>query len=172
LHEGEVGGLVTHENSPSVNTGLAKDIPEVGSVANQAAAGGKRALIVHGGQRMAGRQRHELLAPVGEERIGDNKERTSPLLIEAREGRIDLAFAPGVDDMVSLPFWSRPALPGRANNRLMQRNTAGASESPPSILSPQRIAHQRLLPVQDSRTPHEFQTLPLFCCNIPAEFFP
>ena len=42
---------------------------------------------------MASRQRDELIASTGEERIGTDEQRTSPLLDERREGCVDLAFA-------------------------------------------------------------------------------
>ena len=42
---------------------------------------------------MAGRQRHELLAPIVEERICGDKERIGSRRTKRREGRIDLASA-------------------------------------------------------------------------------
>ena len=47
---------------------------------------------------MARRQRHELLAPIVEERIVADDQRAGMQLDEGREGGVDLAFGAGLQD--------------------------------------------------------------------------
>ena len=56
---------------------------------------------------MARRQRHELLAPAVEERIGADEERAGLQLDEGGEGGVDLAFGAGLQDMELHPLRAR-----------------------------------------------------------------
>ena len=56
---------------------------------------------------MARCQRHELLAPAGEERIGADDERAGLQLDEGGEGGVDLAFGAGLQDRELHPLRAR-----------------------------------------------------------------
>ena len=56
---------------------------------------------------MACRQRHELLAPAVEERIGADDERAGMQLDEGGEGGVDLAFGAGLQDRELHPLRAR-----------------------------------------------------------------
>ena len=53
---------------------------------------------------MACRQRHELLVPAVEERLGADEERAGLQLDDGREGGVDLAFGAGFQDMELQPL--------------------------------------------------------------------
>ena len=59
---------------------------------------------------MASRERHQLIAPVLEECIGADEERVDPLPDQAREGRVDVAFAARVLDVDTQPKYARRRL--------------------------------------------------------------
>jgi len=48
---------------------------------------------------MAYRERGDLIAPAGEERIGTDDQRARPESEQGRKGRIDIAFGACLDDM-------------------------------------------------------------------------
>ncbi len=99
LRHRQVRGLFPLENPADVNAGLAKTIGKAGSVTHQAAAGDEIPMWVHRGNGMARGQRHELFKPAEEEWVVADKQRADPLLDEGYEGRVELAFAAGVQNM-------------------------------------------------------------------------
>ena len=74
-------------------------IRKAGSVAHQPPGYGKVSKLINPGHCMARGQRDELIAPAEEERIGGDKECAGPLLDDGCEGRVEVAFAAGFQDM-------------------------------------------------------------------------
>ena len=106
----QVGRLLALENAAGIDAGLAVRFGKAGSVAHQAAGHGELAPKVDRGHRVAGRQRDDLIAPAVEERIGANDERAGPLLDHGCEGRVDVAFGAGIQDMELQPQRARRRL--------------------------------------------------------------
>ena len=81
-----------------INLKTAKAIGLIGSVAHQAAGRDELAQKVNSGNRMARRQRNELVAPTDEEGIGTDDDGACPQLGEGRIRYVDLAFSAGIHD--------------------------------------------------------------------------
>src|SRR6266702_6006242 len=86
----KIGRLGALEDLSGVNAGLAKDIREAGSVADQATGHGEFTKKIDHGSSMTCCQRHELLAPAVEERVVADKKRVGMQLDEGCESGVDL----------------------------------------------------------------------------------
>ena len=89
LHDGEIDGFLTLENSAGVNTDLAITISKVCAITDQATSRDELALRVDRGQLIACRQRNELIAPCQEERISVDEKRGGAPFAQRRKDRID-----------------------------------------------------------------------------------
>ena len=110
LLDRQIGRLGALEDLSGVNADLAIGSREARSIADQAAGRGEFAPLIDRRNGMACRQRHELLAPAVEERIGADDERAGMQLDEGREGGVDLAFGAGLQDMELQPLRARRLL--------------------------------------------------------------
>src|SRR5262249_41656961 len=77
--------LLAVENSAGIMSNRTKCLRNARPVAHQATASRKLPQPVHRRQRMARRQRNELIAPTHEERIGGNDQRLEAMLAKARD---------------------------------------------------------------------------------------
>src|SRR5258707_5160925 len=94
LLDRQIGGLGALEDLSHVSTDQAKGRSEAWSIADQAAGRGEFTPRIDRRNGTARCQRHELLAPAGQERIRADDERASMQLDQGGEGGVDLAFAP------------------------------------------------------------------------------
>jgi hypothetical protein len=78
------------------HAGEAIGVGEVGPVAGEPAGFRELAPLVDRRQPVAGDERHYLLAPAEEERIGGDQHRCGAALRQRREGGLDLALVTGV----------------------------------------------------------------------------
>src|SRR5215831_10648359 len=108
----QIGGLFALEDSAGVSADQAKGSCEARPIADQAAGTGELAPRIYRWNCMARCQRHELLTPAREERIGTDDERTGLLLNEGRESGVDLAGAAGLEDSEPHPLGARRLLRG------------------------------------------------------------
>src|SRR5712691_6209441 len=92
----QVGRLGTLKNPPGIETGLAIVFTHAAAVADQAAGFNELARIMHRGYCLTRGERHNLIAPVAEERIVDDEQRANSALDEARESRVDVVCSAGV----------------------------------------------------------------------------
>ena len=99
LLDRQVAGPLTFEDPRGVGTDLAITIGNAGAVPHQPAGGSEFALEVDGRHRVTYRQRGDLFAAADEERIGQDDQRADPELGQACEGRFDVAFGAGLDDL-------------------------------------------------------------------------
>jgi hypothetical protein len=98
LLDRQVGGLFAFENPPSVAAAEAIGIDNARAVTDQPANVGKLAQKVDCRQRVARRQPDQLITPAYKKGIGANDHAVGALLNEARERRVDIAFAAGIQD--------------------------------------------------------------------------
>jgi hypothetical protein len=107
LRDRQIGGLGAVEDLSGVNADLTIYGREAGSIGDQAA--GRSVLTPRTDRRygMARRQRHDLLAPDDEERIGVNDEPAGFQLDEGGEGAVDLGFGVGFQDRELHPLGVR-----------------------------------------------------------------
>jgi hypothetical protein len=68
------------------------------SIADQTTGLGELAPAINRRKAITRRQRHELLAPTIEERVGNDDKRLDVQLIKSREGSVDLAFGTRLQD--------------------------------------------------------------------------
>src|SRR6516165_11133969 len=97
LHR-EVSGLLSPQNSTGVDAALAIRIRKVGSVAHKPARDSKVTQRIHCGNRMARRERDDLIALCRQERVNAYKERVNALLRYSREGCFYLSFGTSSQD--------------------------------------------------------------------------
>jgi hypothetical protein len=107
LLDRQIGRLGALEDLSGVNADLAVGTGEAHSIADQAAGRGVFTPVIDRRDRMACRQRQELLAPAEEERVAGEDERAGMQLDEGCEGGVDLAFAAGLQDMEPHPLHAR-----------------------------------------------------------------
>src|SRR5260370_1175262 len=94
-----VAGRSAFEKPRGVDTDLALSIGDPGALPNQPAGGSELALEIDGRHRVTYRQRGDLIAAADEECIGQDDQRADPESGQACEGRFDVAFGAGLDDM-------------------------------------------------------------------------
>src|SRR5207237_953982 len=99
LLDRQVGRLCTLEDFPGVDTGPAIRVADTRPVAHQAAGVDKLAREIDRRNRVARRERDELLAATEKKGIGAEREHADPLLTKAREGRINLGWGARIQDM-------------------------------------------------------------------------
>src|SRR5262249_12030399 len=99
LHDRKISGLLALEYPAGKDSGFAVCIPESGSIAHQAAGGGKFAKLVHRGNRMTSRQRNDLIKAVGKQTIGSDYQRVRPQLRQSLENSIEVTFAAGLQNV-------------------------------------------------------------------------
>src|SRR5208282_2284510 len=92
LLDRQIGGFGSFEDFSGVNAELPPQAGSTRSAADQAAGCDELAPLVYGRNGAARCQRHELLAPAGEERVAADEERTGRNLVECRESGGDVAF--------------------------------------------------------------------------------
>jgi hypothetical protein len=85
LLDGQIGRLGALKNPTDIDPNLAKHSGEARSVADQATGRGEFAPLIDRRNGMACRQRHDLLAPAEEKRIGTDNERAGLQLDEGGE---------------------------------------------------------------------------------------
>src|SRR5215467_14865927 len=72
---------------------------QAGRIADQAASGAKVARPIDRRDGIAGRQRHELLAPADQKRFAADNQRAGLQWGKSREGRVDLVFGAGIQNV-------------------------------------------------------------------------
>src|SRR5439155_9046916 len=92
LLDGQIGRLGAIQDLCGVDSNLMIGGRGARPIADQAAELYELTPLVNRRNGIAGCQRHELLAPAGEEYIGADEERPDFQLGEGREGEVDLAF--------------------------------------------------------------------------------
>src|SRR5213076_476318 len=110
LLDRQIGRLGPLEDPTGVNADLAIGSRDARPLADQAAELDELTPLVYRRNGIARRQRHELLAPAGEERISADEERPDLQLDEGREGGVDLAFGACLEDMELPPLDARRLL--------------------------------------------------------------
>src|SRR5262249_42879216 len=100
---GQVGRLLSPQNSPGVDAGLTIRIRKVGSVAHEPAREREITHRIDCRNRMARRERNDLIAARQEERVDVDIERVAALLGHRRERGIGLAFASSSQNNVLQP---------------------------------------------------------------------
>src|SRR5262249_11791069 len=75
LYDREIGGLLAFENPPGIDAGGAIGFYEIGPVTGKPARLREFAPLIYRRQLVARRERHDLLAPAEEERIGSDEQR-------------------------------------------------------------------------------------------------
>jgi len=73
-------------------------VAEAAAIAHQAAGQDVLTVWEHGGQRMAGRQSHELFHAPGVEATVTDQNRTNALLQKSCEGRFEIAVGSGINN--------------------------------------------------------------------------
>src|SRR5437764_694179 len=106
LLERQIGGLGTLKNLSDVSTDIAIGVGQARSITDQAACRDVYAKVIDGRNRVAGSQRHDLLATAEVSRIGDEQS-TGLEIDEGSEGGIDIAFGARVQDTKHEPFCAR-----------------------------------------------------------------
>src|SRR5450755_345311 len=99
LDDWKVGRFFALENSPGVDANLSIRVDETGAVAHETARSGKFTADVQRGNRMARCECGDPIAPAVEEWSRSNKKRIYALLGESREGRVEILFAAGCQDL-------------------------------------------------------------------------
>src|SRR5215475_6413132 len=120
LLNGQVGRLFALENTSDVDRGLANRFRNVVSVAHKAAVLDEIPGWVIRGDRMARRERDDMIAPVDEKPTDIDQERATTPLGGGRESRIDFFDGAGMQDDELLPDASSRCLqvrhiPGRGD---------------------------------------------------------
>src|SRR5262249_16742692 len=110
LYHWQIGRLLALENPTRIDTELAVRIGQAGAVAHQASRCHDVARAIARGQRVARRHCSQLIAPGGEDRPGGAEQRVGPLRDEARERRVDVAFAACVLDVEMQAKYARSCL--------------------------------------------------------------
>src|SRR5262249_2346153 len=94
--------LLTLHNPTDVVAGLAVSIESAGAVAHESAGCGLLAIGEDCRQSVAGRQ-DDQLDPLSEEKgVGAYEQRTDPLLLNGREGIVDVALRAGMKNLERL----------------------------------------------------------------------
>jgi len=109
LLDRKIGRLGALEDLSGVNSSLAPGIGEAWSVADQAAGRGEFPSLVNRWNGIPRRQRHELLAPACEERIGADDKRAGLQLDEGCETGVDFALGAGIQDLELQPLARAPS---------------------------------------------------------------
>src|SRR5215831_16304267 len=104
LLDRQIARLGALEDLPGVNADLAIDTGDAGPIADQAAGRSKLTPLIDRRHGTTRRQRHELLAPAEEERVGANEERPGMQLGWSGEGGVDLTFGAGLQDLELYPL--------------------------------------------------------------------
>src|SRR5215471_835279 len=92
LNDRHIGRLLAFEDTPYIQPALAVAVRKMWSVAHKATRIDKFLLEINGWHGMARRQCDKLITSIAKERIGTDDESADMLLVQRREGRIDLNF--------------------------------------------------------------------------------
>ena len=95
----QVGRFGALENFAGVDTLLAIDVNQIGSVAHQAAGVDEVAYSIDGWHRVAGRQGDDLAATIIEKRVDADDERGGAQLGKGPKRCVDLAFGAGIQNV-------------------------------------------------------------------------
>ena len=98
-HDRQIGRIGALENATDVDADQTMRIRKTAPVAHQPAGHDKLSKGKTSGNRMADRECGKLLAPINEEYIGANHERTCPQLGQACEGGVEVAFGARMQNM-------------------------------------------------------------------------
>src|SRR5215208_1376279 len=98
LLDRQIGRLGALEDLSDVNAGLAENSREARSIADQSARLSELTRDIDRRDGMARGQRRQSHYPAGEEWVGADEERVGMYLHELREGSIDLAIGPGLQN--------------------------------------------------------------------------
>jgi len=103
LLDGQIGRLCPIENSPGVDAELPKGVNIVSTITDEAPRRCVRTPVIDRGDRMACRQRDELIGPVNEKCVVGNDQGAVLVLGECSEGGINITFRAGIQDVNRLP---------------------------------------------------------------------
>src|SRR5215471_20649701 len=92
LHHRQVAGLLTLENPPGIDAGLAIALAEIGTIAHQTARQRVFTLLVNRGNSVPRRQRDNFIALAVEEWIRDNQHRSGRQLCRSCKSGIDFTL--------------------------------------------------------------------------------
>ena len=98
MFDRQVGRTDAFKNTTGVNTAFVIALTENRSIANQAARFDELADFVERRDAMTRGKRDKLLAPTGEERVGADEKRISPLLDNSRKDLIEVVFSDRIQD--------------------------------------------------------------------------
>src|SRR5262249_41480600 len=98
LFDRQVGRTGAFKNTTGVNNAFVIALTENRSIANQAAGFDELADFVERRDAMTRGKRDKLLAPTGEERVGADEKRISPLLDNRRKDLIEVVFSDRIQD--------------------------------------------------------------------------
>src|SRR5215471_12716050 len=93
----QVGGLGALENLPDIIAGLVKNARDIGAITHHAAVHDELAQVIDRGDAILRRQCQELSAIAGEQRARRDHERAGAALDKARESRLEVALAAGLE---------------------------------------------------------------------------
>src|SRR4029453_2356491 len=93
MHDRQFGRGLALKYAAGITSELPIIFRQIWAIAHQASSHDAFAKVINGGNGMARRQGHELLAAANEERIDANMQRSGALLHEGRKGHIDRRWA-------------------------------------------------------------------------------
>src|SRR6516165_4031656 len=93
----QIGRLVALENPPGMDARSAKGSWDVVTVTDQAAVGGILTKSINRRNRMARRERNDLIAPADKKSACADDKRTGPLPYKARKRHVDVTRGAGIE---------------------------------------------------------------------------
>ena len=147
LHDRQVRGFCTLEDTASIDSDLAVGVPQACSVAHQSAGFGKFAQREYRGDAVERRQEAELNAPAQKKGAAGKKKRVRPLVDETCEGCVDLATGAGPQNASLQPDGDAGRLSSRKVQSLQRHIGFECTEVVPNSPSDRAVVHPVSCPI-------------------------